>query len=164
MRLIENHRALIIAGSLIFTFSCGCAAGTVGVQNMIESEVASAAGQNMGQKEAGEQRDVQNSVSSEIDEEALAKNCLDAADYYLEKMPDAPLLKEYAEPEAADYAGSSLEIDVNDINATNKAGDIIRKFCKENRIDVDKAKVKDLTREQIAWIDMETFKQSEHGK
>ena len=160
MKFVENHRALIIAGSLIFTFSCGCAAGTVGMQKISEADVvASAAAQSDGGQEAAESSD-----SSEIYTERAATVSLESADYYLEKMPDAPLLAENADPETAGYAGSSLETDVNDINATNKAGDIIRKLCKENGIDANKAKVKDLTREQIARIDMETFMQSEHGR
>lgn len=161
MKFVENHKALIIAGSLIFTFSCGCVAGTMGIQNVIEAGVASAAVQpDMEQEE----KEKGNSVSTEMDKEKITGLSLEGADYYLEKMPDAPLLKEDADPEKADYAGSCLENDVNDINATNKAGDIIRRICKENGIDVHRAKVKDLTREQIAQIDMETFMLSEHGK
>lgn len=161
MKFIENHKALIIAGGLILAFSCGCAAGTVGVQNLIEYGIVSAADK---QNDETAFDDGENSAASEIDEDTLAKLALEEADYYLENIPDVPLLKENADPEIADYAESSLESSVNDVNATNKAGDIIRRICRENGIDAKKAKIKDLTREQIALITMEAFKQSEHGK
>lgn len=160
MKFVENHKALMIAGSLIVTFACGCVAGTAGMQQRMESGVAAAAEQKAvdGREDTGQQDVYQ------IDEDTLAKNCLESADYYLKNMPDVPLLAENADPELAGYIESSLEICINDVNATDKAGNIIRQLCREIGIDANKATVKDLTKEQIAQIDMETFRQSEHGK
>ncbi len=178
MRFMKNHRALMMAGGLALTFCCGCAAGTAGLQNLIEYGVASAADQTGTEKKGEvEQKDIMKEVGQkdskveveqkdvvEIDEDKQARISLQEADYYLEEMADAPLLEENADPKKAGYADCSLETSVNDINATNCAGNIIRELCQKDGVDVNKAKVKDLTKEQIAQIDLETFRQSEHGK
>ena len=77
----------------------------------------------------------------------------------LDEHAGCPLLDEYAKEHWGD---SSLENLMNDVNAGDGAKDAILEVCKENNIDVETAKIKDLTEEQIVWIDQEVFRNSDH--
>lgn len=77
----------------------------------------------------------------------------------LEESGECPLLDEYAKEH---WGNSSLENIMNDVNAGDGAKDAILEVCKENNIDVKTAKIKDLTEEQIVWIDQEVFRNSDH--
>ena len=81
------------------------------------------------------------------------------AEGLLEEYGECSLLDENAEEHFGD---SSLENMMNDTNAAGCAKDVITKVCQENNIDVNSAKIKDLTKEQIMKIDGEVFLNSDH--
>ncbi len=160
-KILKNYRSLFIAWGFMLMFAFAFIAGNIWMQNQTENKVAASSARKLGCSDAGPTR----APASEISQEDSMRISLEMADHYLETMPDAPLLKENADPERSGYADSSLELSVDDVNACpGKAGKIIREFCKKNGVDASHAKIKDLTREQIAQIDMETFQRSEHGK
>ncbi len=93
----------------------------------------------------------------------ISKVSMDFAEYIVLEMSEVPLLDEYVTtPEH--YGDSSLEAYVDDVNATKWSKNMILIVCEEEGLDVAKATVKDLTVEQIARIDQETFENSTHSK
>ena len=146
MKFIKEHKSIVTVAGIALLLLGFLFVGNMIVMNKTESAVKAEAKGNIEQDAAS------------LD---ISKDC---AQYYLEDMPDCPLLKEAADGEYVNYGNSCLENSVNDINVANTAGKIIIKICEENGIDAKTAKVKDLTVEQIAEIDQEVFKTSEHGK
>jgi len=159
-KLLKNYKSLFIAGGFMLMFAFAFIAGNIWAQNQTENKVAASS-----VRKVYSQAEPTQAPASEINQEDIVKLSLEDADYFLKTMPDAPLLKENAVPERSAYADSSLELAVDDINACHGiAGRVIWELCEKNGIDVSHGKIKDLTREQIAQIDMETFQQSKHGK
>lgn len=81
------------------------------------------------------------------------------AEEILKDYGDCPLLDENVKEH---FGNSSLENMMNDTNAAGCAKDVITKVCQENNIDVNSAKIKELTKEQIMEIDREVFLNSDH--
>lgn len=91
--------------------------------------------------------------------DGFLKTSQELAEELLKEYGECPLLDENAEEH---FGNSSLENMMNDINAAICAKDSITEICQENNIDVNSAKIKDLTKEQIVEIDQEVFRRSFH--
>lgn len=146
MKYIKQHRSIFaVAGIALLLL------GLFSVSNMIA----------MNKSESAVKAEARENMEQDTSASDVSKEC---ARYYLDTMSDCPLLKEAVDGKYVNYGDSCLENAVNDVNATNTAGEIITKVCKKNGIDAKTAKVKDLSEEQIMEIDQEAFKTSEHDK
>lgn len=146
MKYIKEHKSIVTVAGIALLLLGFLSIGNMIAMNKTESAVKAEAKESMEQDAAS------------LD---VSRDC---AQYYLDNMPDCPLLKEAVDGEYVNYGDSCLENAVDDINVTNTAREIIIKVCEKNGIDAKTAKVKDLTEEQIAEIDQEAFKTSKHGK
>lgn len=146
MKFIKEHKSIVTVAGIALLLLGFLSVGNIIGMNKTESAVRTKAQESM----------EQDAASLDVS--------IDCAQYYLEDMPDCPLLKEAVDGEYVNYGNSCLENSVNDINVANTAREIIIKVCEKNGIDAKTAKVKDLTVEQIAEIDQKVFKTSKHGK
>lgn len=182
MKKIKQNKGIIIVALLIFTFTGGFLAGNAYLQHHLESKVQAKVKENTStnalatadngtnqQKKA----DIAQNELLEAEEaakkaqsQAITETSTAFAEDIMKTMSDAPLLEENAIPDEDGmiYGDSSLESCINDVNATNGARDVIIRICEEAGIDVNTAKVSDLTVAQITQIDQEVFQNSEHGK
>lgn len=149
--MMKKHKSILIVTSLILLLTGVFYMGTLYVQHQAEGKVQ-AAGTGSDEIPEFEIAEGENEFSREF------------AGQLLKDMPNAPLLDENA---SLHWGNSSLENVLNDVNATTskiRAKEVIVKVCEEAGIDVDTAKVRDLTEEQIMRIDMTVFEYSDHPK
>lgn len=186
MHMIRKHKSIIMVAALVLFFTGAFLLGNLYAQNRTEKQVQAASektspevgdiqtGSAENSEESGPQKEQPEARIRQMEQEgeemsalqvsremaALRVSC-EMAQAIWEEMPDLPLLQENAKE---DYGNSSLENCINDVNATTGASEVIMRVCKEAGIDADKAKVRDLTVDQIVQIDQEVYNHSSHPK
>lgn len=170
---MKKHKSIIMIGALILMCTGAFLLGTVYMQHREEQKVQAASSNFVKCDDTsdviqpGEKEEVQKNLEEQLmraEEAAGWEVSLQFAKDILERIPDVPLLQEDAEE---NYGDSSLENFINDVNAIRDvenrgAKNVIRKVCEDAGIDANKAKVRDLTKEQIAQIDQVVFQNSDH--
>lgn len=149
MNKFKKHKSTIMVGALVLLLTLSFQLGGWYAQNRLENNIASAK---------------QDTAVKQLETYAVPDELsLEFAQELLNSIPDAPLLARNAKD--PNWGESCLEVAINDVNATmTGAEEAILRVCKEAGIDADKAKVKDLTVEQIGQIDQEVFQKSDHPK
>ncbi len=177
MENLGKHKSILVVGTLVLLFTGAFLLGVVYMQHRTENavraqstetemEVSKDVAKRFDDTKAEEEARQKMKDVEEAEKKAQEAMSMELAKYILEEMPDAPLLQENAEE---DWGDSSLENYVNEINAvsdvdTKGAKNVIIKVCKAAGIDINTARVRDLTAEQIAQIDEEVFQNSDHPK
>ncbi|MCI8638878.1 MAG: hypothetical protein HFG41_06980 [Coprococcus sp.] len=150
MKLVKKWKSILMVGVFVIVLSVAYVAGSMAAMGSSKAHAEDSA------KEKLEER-------SEKDIVALSKSFLENSRKFARQLlaenGECPLLDEYAEEH---WGNSSLENIMNDVNAGDGAKDAILEVCDQNQIDVKTAKIKDLTEEQIVWIDQEVFRRSDH--
>lgn len=157
--MIKKHKSIFMVAALVLLLTASFCCGTMYVQYRAESNVQA---MKTADAQAAKTPKVSSSdIEVETGEDETSR---ELAKKILQDIPDAPLLDENA---TEHYGNNSLELTIDDINATTseiRAKDVILQVCEEAGIDAQTAKVKDLTEEQIMYIDMTVYKYSDHPK
>lgn len=156
--LILALSVLFCLGSMVVTKKLEVHAENVISQEFVESTESGEADSRSYSFVLPEQEN--NSEKSEIvKSEGFLQTSQEFAEELLKEYPEIPLLDKNAKEH---FGNSSLENMINDINAGDGAKEAITAVCQENNIDVNTAKVKDLTKDMIVEIDQEVFLSSDH--
>lgn len=150
MKHAKRFKSIFAVGGIVIALSILYFAGSKATIGTLEAHAEDSA-----------KEDLENRSDKDIasQSESFLKNSREFALKLVSENADLPLLDEYADEHWGD---SSLENIMNDVNAGDGAKDAILEVCKENNIDVTTAKIKDLTQEQLVWIDQEVFRNSDH--
>lgn len=150
MKQLGKFKSMFAVGGLVFALSASFFLG-----GMVMTDRSQALTEGSVTKKLEERSD--KDIVAESD--SFIQNSKGYAQEMLRDYADRPLLRKN---EGEDWANSSLEVMLNDVNAGNGAKQAIIAACQKYGIDAQSACIGDLTVDQIVEIDQEVFRSSSH--